>query len=71
MLIPSLKKGIHEALKSPKLVEIEAKFNVLHAIYLILLSNPQFDDDLLLKGQSVFKSLLSAYFKENKHVCAK
>lgn len=72
MTLPTLKKHIYRALEhdqaSPHLVLIEAKLNVLHATYLALLSEPQLDEDLILKGQQVFQTLFSRHFEENQEV---
>ena len=75
MTLPTLKKHIYRALEplpdeqtTLHLILIEAKLNVLHATYLALLSEPQLDEDLILKGQQVFQTLFSRHFEENQEV---
>ena len=75
MTLPTLKKHIYQALEpgcddqtSPHLLLIEAKLNVLHTTYLSLLSEPQLDEDIVLKGQQVFQTLFSRHFEENQEV---
>ena len=75
MTLPTLKKHIYRALEpnpgnqaSPHLILIEAKLNVLHTTYLALLSEPQLDEDLILKGQQVFQTLFSRHFEETQEV---
>ena len=75
MTLPTLKKHVYRALElSPDdqtpfhLVLIEAKLNVLHTTYLALLSEPQLDKDLILKGLQVFQTLFSRHFEENQEV---
>lgn len=75
MTLPTLKKHIYRALEpnqdnqnSLHLILIEAKLNVLHTTYLALLSEPQLDKDLVLKGQQMFQILFSRHFEENQEV---
>ena len=74
MTLPTLKKHIYRALefnpacRTPHLVVIEAKLNVLHTTYLALLSEPRLDEELLFKGQQVFQTLFARHFEETQEV---
>ena len=75
MALPTLKKYVYQALeynpddRKTHIVSIEAKFNTLHTTYLILLTKPSLDEDLISNGQKVFQSLFSRYFTEDHEVC--
>ena len=74
MVLPTLKKYVHQALEScsdsphTRLISIEAKFNTLHAVYLVLYSKSGLGKDHIFKGQKVFQALFSRHFKENQEV---
>ena len=78
MTLPTLKDYIYYSLYIPAPSDgsgqpdgsghLEARLNVMHTIYLTLLSSPTMSKDVLLRGQQVFQTLFTRFFKENLEV---
>ena len=68
MILPNLKQYIHSALRKPneEMRTEEAKMDVMQATFLILQINPDQEqsNDILQKGQQVFKRLYTRHFNE-------
>lgn len=65
MTLPSLKRYVYEALNPDDNSSPEAKLNILHAVYLSLIIQP---DIKFIKGQQVFERLVNQYSKEIEEV---
>ena len=68
MILPNLKQYIHLALgKANKEMRTEeAKMDIMQVTFLVLQINPDVEqnDDILQKGQQVFRTLLTRHFNE-------
>ena len=71
MTLPNLKQYIYSALgdKSPEMTCVEARLNLMQVTFLVLQTSHELDDDVLMKGQQVFRTLFSRYFNEKSEVC--
>jgi len=47
---------------------VEARLNVMQAVFLALQSSPSLERDVLLKGQQIFQSLFNRHFTVNLEV---
>ena len=72
MTLPNLKQYIYSALddKSPEMMCVEARLNLMQATFLILQTSPVLDDGniVLTNAYQVFQTLLNRYFDENLEV---
>ena len=70
MTLPNLKQYIYSALgdRSPEMTCVEARLNLMQATFLVLQTSPVLDDDVLMKGQQVFRTLFGTHFNEKSEV---
>ena len=47
---------------------LEAQLNVIHAVFLAIQSSTSLREDILLKGQKIFQTLLESHFTETLEV---
>ena len=72
MTLSVMKKYVYMTLepqKNGKEVEVlEAQLNVMHAVFLAIQSSTSLGEDILLKGQKIFQTLLDSHFTETLEV---
>ena len=76
MCLPSLNHDVYGVLgaeTNPENVVIEARFNVMHTVFLVLQSYSDSSEvvpsvALLMISQTIFQALFDKYFKENMEV---
>lgn len=69
MSLPTLKQQIYDSLSEFEDSAVrEAMMNVMQATFVTLQSAPILDADILSKGQQIFDTLFSRYFKETMRV---
>ena len=71
MTLPELKQQIYVALE-PQGNEravigvVEARLNVMQAVFLAIQSSSLLEEDILLKGQQIFQKLFSIHFTKTE-----
>lgn len=72
MTLPNLKQYIYSALGmgESEMGVVEGKLNIMHSTFLTLQVSPDItsDDEIILKGQYVFRTLFARHFDESMEV---
>ena len=77
MTLPGVKKCVYEALEPRKsegaedgrgMKVVEARLNVMHAVFLVIQTSLSLRTDILDKGQRFFPLLLNEHFTETLEV---
>ncbi len=72
LTLPTLKSQIYCALVPEKpgtSREVEARLNVMQTTFLALQTSPALTQEVLVKGQQIFQTLLTRFFDEELKVC--
>ena len=70
MTLPNLKQYVYSALQGKEMNTIEAKLNLMQALFLTLQSSPDLeqDNEILCMGQQVFRTLYNGHFNKKMEV---
>ena len=67
--LPTLKPLVYQSLVPDSGQDgMEARLNVMQATFLALQTRPALNQDLIVKGQQIFQTLLTRYFTEDLRV---
>ena len=77
MNLSVVKQQVYLALESQRSKEgrlekrmeaVEARLNMMQAVFVAIQTKPSLGEDILLKGQQIFQTLLNRHFTENLEV---
>ena len=77
MNLSVVKQQVYLALESQRSKEgrlekrmeaVEARLNMMQAVFVEIQTKPSLGEDILLKGQQIFQTLLNRHFTENLEV---
>ena len=77
MTLSTLKQNVYLALESQRsegggvgneMEVVEARLNVMQAVFLAIQTSTSLGEDILLKGQTIFQTLLDRHFTETLEV---
>ena len=54
------------ALVDTRMEVVEARLNVMQAVFLAIQTSPSLEEDILLKGQQIFQTLYSMHFTKTE-----